>query len=339
MSKQIKKLLFSFVLLIAIGNIIAFFIEPSFIKQPVLFLKNSLFAIAVGFPLMKGNELIISYISKHFTWNKNPVLFIIYALGSVIVFTTVVTFIVNFLFTIFIYDQTVAYFWQSTLYIVQIEIFIVVYVFTIFTGIAFFKMWKEGLAKQESFQRREVELQLDALKNQVNPHFLFNSLNCLTSLVYKDQDLAAEFIAQLSNIYRYVLEQNTRKVVAWKTEQAFIENYIALQKIRFGDSLNVTIQPVNIAFFVVPLSVQMLVENAIKHNTVTADEPLSIEIFTSGDFLVVRNKLQPKKIIESSEHIGLNNIQLQYELLTKRKVEISETGGFFIVKLPFIIEN
>jgi LytS/YehU family sensor histidine kinase len=221
-----------------------------------------------------------------------------------------------------------------------IEILIIVYVFTLFTGMDFFKMWREGLLKQESLQRKAVELQMEALKNQVNPHFLFNSLNTLTSLVHKDADQAVQFIMRLSDIYRYVLEHKNKPTVQWTEEKKFVENYLKLQQIRFANNILINIdvgQKDN--FQVVPLSVQMLVENAIKHNIITTDDPLDIAVFLEGDFLVVRNKLQLKSSVEYSENVGLDNIKQQYEILAGKKVEVSQEGGFFTVRLPLIDEQ
>jgi len=221
-----------------------------------------------------------------------------------------------------------------------IEILIIVYVFTLFTGIDFFKMWREGLLKQESLQRKAVELQMETLKNQVNPHFLFNSLNTLTTLVHKDADRAVQFILQLSDIYRYVLEHKNKPTVPWTTEKKFVENYLKLQQMRFTNNIFITIDAcLKDNFQVVPLSVQMLVENAIKHNIITTDDPLDIAIFLEGNFLVVRNKLQVRSSVEYSENVGLDNIKQQYEILAKKKVEVSREGGFFTVKLPLIDEQ
>jgi len=198
-------------------------------------------------------------------------------------------------------------------------------------------MWKAGLIRQELMQRKALELQMEALKNQVNPHFLFNSLNTLTTLVHKDPDIAVRLIIQLSDSYRYLLEQKDKKVVEWSVEKQFVENYLGLQQIRFADNIQAEIETVgNNDFYVVPLSVQMLVENAIKHNIITSDQRLNIYIYTRDNFLIVKNNFQARSSLEKSSNVGLENIKMQYEILTGRKVEVLKEDGYFIVKLPMI---
>jgi len=198
-------------------------------------------------------------------------------------------------------------------------------------------MWREGLVRQELLRRKALELQLEALKNQVNPHFLFNSLNTLTSLVHKDPDMAVQLIMQLSDSYRYLLEQKDKKLVMWSVERQFVENYLGLQHMRFSDNIQYEIKTEDREdFFVVPLSVQMMVENAIKHNIITSDEPLRLSLYTEGGFLVVRNNLQAKTTLVAGESVGLENIRQQYEILSGRKVEVLKGDGYFTVKLPMI---
>jgi LytS/YehU family sensor histidine kinase len=184
-----------------------------------------------------------------------------------------------------------------------------------------FKKWREGLVQQELLRRKALELQLEALKNQVNPHFLFNSLNTLTTLVHKDPDMAVQLILQLSDSYRYLLEQKDKKLVAWTVEKQFVDNYLGLQQMRFSGNIRVEIKTEDReVFFVVPLSVQMMVENAIKHNIVTSDNPLYIRIYIEDSCLVVRNNLQVKSTLESGENVGLENIRQQYEIASGRKL-------------------
>ena len=178
----------------------------------------------------------------------------------------------------------------------------------------------------------------ESLKNQVNPHFLFNSLNALTNLVYEDQDLAADFIRQLSKVYRYVLETRSKEVVSLETEMKFVESYLFLQHIRFDDKLRVE---ASVSGFenrlLPPLALQMLLENAIKHNTIAKDEPLTISIRVEEDMLVVKNNLQIKNIpTEESSGMGLANIKARYEFLSDKPVVVEKTESYFRVKLPLL---
>jgi len=332
-----KKYLLIFLMLCAIGNVIAFFMNPYFLKKPILLLYNCAYSILIGFPIMKGNELILAFISKKIEWKDNPIKKFFVSLLAMITVTSLIAIALNFIMELATGRGFIFAFSDSAVDVLLYQILILVYVFTFFTGIEFFKMWKQGLLRQEALQRKAVELQLEAIKNQVNPHFLFNSLNNLSSLIYIDQAQAVEFIEKLSSIYRYVLEQKDKKTIAWKFEKQFLESYLQLMKVRFGDNLNYKIGvSYDDIFEVVPLATQILIENAIKHNSISGEKPLFIEIFKTEDYLVIRNNLQPKRIIETSHNIGLENINSQYELLTQKKIIKSDADGFFTVKLPVI---
>jgi sensor histidine kinase YesM len=336
MSSQIKKILINICILIILGNTVALFVDHTFINKPFVWLINSLFSVLIGYPIMILTGIAIKPFAKKIKWEKNPILRILITVAIIIVIATFITFILNYIFVVNIRHQSYSNFISLTLNMLLIEILIIVYAFTLVTGLEFFKLWKEGIIKQESLQRKAIELQLDTLKNQVNPHFLFNSLNILTSLVYKDPDKAASFIHQLSDIYRYVLENKDNDMVEWETEKVFVENYLKLQQMRFVNTLKVDIETIENNFLIIPLSVQMLLENAIKHNIITSDEPLSIHIFVRDGYLIVQNNLQRKSVLEKAGNIGLENIKQRYEILSRRKVEVSDNDGFFTVKLPII---
>jgi two-component system LytT family sensor kinase len=337
MNKKLKKFLFTCLLLMFLGNLMAFILQPSFVHNPVTWLVNCLFSIGLGYPMMIVSQLITRRFGERITWEKNPGKKIASTLGIVIILAIILTFLLNYIFIYRIKGEPFTQYLKTTILLLLLQILIILYIFSVLTGIEFFRKWKEGLLRQESLQRKAIELQLETLKNQVNPHFLFNSLNTLTSLVHKDADKAVQFIIQLSDIYRYALENKNKPTVPWPVEKKFVENYLSMQQIRFSSNIVVSMDtPVDEKFEVIPLSVQMLVENAIKHNIITSDDPLEISIYVENNFLVVRNKLQLKTSVEYSENIGLENIKQQYEILAGQKTEISREGGFFTVRLPLI---
>ena len=216
----------------------------------------------------------------------------------------------------------------------------------------FFISWREAVTNEEALKREKLALEYTALKNQVNPHFLFNSLNSLSGLIGKDDEKAIRFVKQLSDIYRYVLEQKEKEVVPLNTEMKFVNTYIDLMMIRFGNNLRVNIElPKESKARIIPLSIQILVENAIKHNIVSSDKPLNIDILSDGsDHLLVSNTLQKKSSIlrESGndwENHGLKNIKSRYEYLSAGIFEVNgsqeepfpaELNGNFVVKVPLI---
>ena len=337
MNRTVRKYLIIIPGLIFLGNLITFILNPSFISSPKIWLTNSLFSVVIGLPMMKLSEFIIRKFGKKIKWEVNPGKRIAATLGVVIIVSVIVTFLINYIFFVNIKGIPFPEYIKTTLNLLLIQILIIVYIFSIVTGIEFFKMWKEGLIRQELMQRKALELQMEALKNQVNPHFLFNSLNTLTTLVHKDPDIAVRLIIQLSDSYRYLLEQKDKKVVEWSVEKQFVENYLGLQQIRFANNIQAEIETGgNNDFYVVPLSVQMLVENAIKHNIITSDQRLNIYIYTRDNFLIVKNNFQARSSLEKSSNVGLENIKMQYEILTGRKVEVLKEDGYFIVKLPMI---
>lgn len=340
MRKKIRYYILIIAGLIFIGNLISFMLNPSFISNPRIWLINCLFSVGVGLPMMKFSEFIIRKFGSKIRWEVNPGRRIAVTLGAVIVAAILVTFLINYIFVYNVQGESFTEYIKVTLNLLLLQVLIVIYVFSLITAIQFFGMWKEGLMKQEALQRRTLELQLEALKNQVNPHFLFNSLNMLASLVPRDPDMAVKMIINLSDSYRYLLDQRGQKLVEWPVERAFVENWLSLQQMRFGNNIRVRIAPdEGPAFSVVPLAVQMLVENAVKHNTITSEEPLEISVYTEDGFLVVRNKMQVRSTVERTSRTGLSNIKQQYEILSGMKVEVKSDDGFFTVKLPCIYQS
>jgi LytS/YehU family sensor histidine kinase len=203
----------------------------------------------------------------------------------------------------------------------------------------FLKNWKKAIIDSERMKKEQMAAQYESLKNQVNPHFLFNSLNALTNLVYEDRDQAAKFIRELSRVYRYVLDTRSQELVSLKTEMDFVDAYIFLQKIRFDDKLEISIDYEGYEQKMIPpMALQMLLENAIKHNVIAEEQHLKIDFAVNENgMLIVKNNLQKKNIpSEDSSGMGLANIQSRYEFLSDRKVEIVNGPTEFIVKVPLL---
>jgi len=193
--------------------------------------------------------------------------------------------------------------------------------------------------KAERLEKENVTAQFAALKSQVNPHFLFNSLSILSSLVHADADLSEKFIDQLSRAYRYLLEQKDNERVLLKTELDFIQAYRFLLNIRFENKFDVVIdvpESDQTRYSIAPLTLQLLVENAVKHNRMSTREPLTIRIGQEGECLVIQNNLQPRPQVEHSTGVGLQNIVTRYALLTKHPVWVGESNGNFVVKIPLL---
>lgn len=204
----------------------------------------------------------------------------------------------------------------------------------------FFSRWKNQALETEQLKSQQLKSQLNVLKNQISPHFLFNSLNTLIALIAEDQRNAINFTERLSYVYRYILQNKDKEVIDLATELAFTKSYLYLLKTRFTDSLqlNINIQEELLSCYVAPLTLQMLIENAVKHNIVSANKPLKIELFVeNGDTLVVKNNLQMKSATEPSTHTGLTNIKTRYAYLSNRPVNITICPESFMVTLPLIV--
>lgn len=208
--------------------------------------------------------------------------------------------------------------------------------------IYYFKNWQDAEVTAERLQKENIRAQFEALKHQVEPHFLFNSLSVLTSLVHKDADLAAQYIAQLSKIYRYVLEVRDETVVPLAQELDFLNAYIFLMTVRHNDSINFKIElsdDTRKYTFVPKSSLQMLAENAVKHNRFSKESPLLVHVSEDREFLKVMNNLNRRELIEGSSGIGLENIRKRYEMISDKQVELEETAFTFCVKLPKLLKS
>lgn len=206
-------------------------------------------------------------------------------------------------------------------------------------GREFLQQLRASIEEREALKRAQISSRYESLKNQVNPHFLFNSLNVLSNLVYKDADLADEFIRRLSGVYRYVLDMQEKEVVSLAEELAMLDAYLFLMKMRFGDNLRID-RPLTArdGEYLPPLSLQMLVENAVKHNIVSAGRPLFLRLERQGeDRLIVTNNLQRKTNVQESLGLGLTNIRERYRYLDRREVEVREEDGQFSVSLPILL--
>lgn len=201
---------------------------------------------------------------------------------------------------------------------------------------------KDIQVQKASLEKEAVLAQFAALKNQVSPHFLFNSLSILSSLVHVNPDLSEQFIEQLSRAYRYILEQKDNDRISLKTELAFIRSYTFLLKIRFEDSFDLIIDLppyLNDHCAIAPLTLQLLIENAVKHNRMTPKAPLLVRITAEGSYLVVQNRIQVREQLDHSTGVGLQNIINRYRLLTDQPVWVGEQEGAFVVKIPLISEK
>jgi sensor histidine kinase YesM len=278
-----------------------------------------------------GNEYLHGYLDEKINWTKYPLKRLIVGI-VVLTLYTVITIYLVLVFVKEVFGLNIGAI-SNTIYM---SMTITVAISLVLTSRTFLINWRQTAIDAEKFKKESASAKFESLRSQVNPHFLFNSLNALTNLVYEDQDKAAKFIKQMSDVYRYLLETKDKEIVPLEEEKKFLTSYLFLQQIRFGDKLKLTISIDNEKGMIPPLVLQMLVENAIKHNIIAEDKPLHISIYMQPEYIVVENNLQKKNIlVEDSTGIGLDNICKRYEFLTDRKVEVID-GEKFTVRLPLI---
>ncbi len=219
-----------------------------------------------------------------------------------------------------------------------VGVLITIILVTIQISVHFFNRLKLSLVEIELHKKESLQAQLENLRSQINPHFLFNNLSVLSSLVYKDQDKAVDFIDQLSKVYRYVLENKEKELVDLNTELKFIESYCFLLKIRFGENIKfeIKVSPSEAEKFIAPMALQLLIENAIKHNEISEELPLTVKLFVQGNYLVVSNPIQLRKGFVESSKTGLKNIIARYSYFTDEPVNIESGNNEFVVKIPIL---
>lgn len=297
--------------------------------------KRLLITYVIWLVMWFGNQWVSHMLDRAFDWLKEPVKRFIAGLIGAAAFSALamlgIIWFFGWIFKIDIADDIGNnIFWA---------IFFSVLVLSIMLAREFLFAWRQLALREEKMKNEVLTSKFELLKNQVNPHFMFNSLNTLNSLIYQDQDLASRYVGQLSNVYRSVLDAGKNEVITVAEELKMLESYIFLQSIRFEDRFKVDMQldeEVKTRYLP-PLVLQMLIENAIKHNEVTGEHPLTIEVYREGEMICVKNRIVPKKVLPGdASNIGLANIRSRYEVLSDIPIEVIDETPMFIVKLPLL---
>lgn len=302
------------------------------------FLVYQLYAFVLGY----SNMSYFKYLEKR-KWGegeraKRIALGII---GSTII-STIGWFIIRMLLSVFYEGNTFLEYWQDE----RIENFYFLVwasttVVIIFYFIYFYNKYQKTKVKESQIVAKNETAKFESLKNQLDPHFLFNSLNVLTSLISENPIQAEKFTTKLSKVYRYVLEQKDKDLVSLDEELKFAKSYMQLLQMRFEDAIAFSI-PESLSrddLKIVPLSLQLLLENAVKHNVISSEEPLKIDIYEQEGYLVIENSLNQKASLEKSTKVGLKNIQQRYELVSSNKVSIEKDKKVFRVRLPLLTQK
>jgi len=325
--------------IIVISTIVGYLIQgPKLFTSFAYYFKYSSMGFSFGFGFWLGNWAISQIIENKLDWTKNLKKSNIISLSSYILFGIILSLTINYFYSYHLFDNRgMNLFWDvfiKTLIIMFLDLILI----STYYSTKLTKYWEKAIEKNEELKRENLQAKYEVLKNKVNPHFLFNSLNTLSSLIERKPKLGSDFVKKLSDIYRYVLEQSDKELVSLDVEMKFVEDYIFLSKMRFGNALTFhSTIPENTDIQVVPLGLQTLVENAIKHNIISYDMPLQIEVGIEDDFILLKNNIQKKNIImpDRKPH-GLENLKNRYTYHTDLLIEITESDEFFTVRLPVI---
>ena len=342
MTKSIKNIILTFIIgcvVFVIGNLLS---GGFAFKSVNGFLINFGFYQLYSFVLGYSNMAFFDYMERRQWKNGDTIKRIVSGIIGATIITLVGLFLLRLLtamvmngatFDEFISSET----WQGY----NFGLWITLLIISVFHVIYFYNSYQKNKIKEQKVIAGTASAKFDALKNQLDPHFLFNSLNVLTSLIEENPKNAQKFTTSLSKVYRYVLEQKNKDLITVDEELNFARTYMSLLKMRFEDSIIFEIpdQASNPESKVVPLSLQLLLENAVKHNMVTSSKPLHIKIYESGSMLVVENNLQPKQIVKKSSGVGLENIKQRYKLLSNKTVSINQQADSFAVAIPMLTKQ
>lgn len=315
--------------------------EKTFERYSVTFLISGMYTFFIGL----GNGFLNDYLDSKFSWTDETRKRTIAAIVGTLMMNVALVYFCNYLNFIVIQGKNPEKFFNGEMnFINWFFINFAIMISAIGHARGFMAAWKNSTKKEVVEQKliaKSANAQFESLKNQLDPHFLFNSLNVLDSLIEENPIQAQRFTNFMSKIYRYVLEQKDKELVSVEEEIDFAKTYCELLKTRFEDAVtfDFNISEEDKKGFVVPLSLQLLLENSIKHNFATSSKPLNIKIFTEKGNLIIENNLQTRELPNTSTGVGLANIVSRYNLLTERNVFVEKSEAFFRVKLPILTEK
>ena len=296
-----------------------------------------IWSFAIWFTQILGHTIIFQLWDRVFSWTRQPIARASVGILSIIVYAALAFVGVQILMKlVFFGEWPEQSFWELILDS-GMAIKIAAVFSVIATLIGFLNAWRKSELAREKLKTQMMVHKYNALQNQINPHFLFNSFNVLSELVYENQELAVKFIRQLSDLYRYVLSVKNEDLVSVKREVDFIESFAFLLKTRFENQLEISIDvQASDDEFIIPMSLQLLIENAVKHNLATTVNPLQIIVKRKENVICVENNLQRKDSVEHSTKTGLKNIRDRYAHLTGKEIEVVETAKKYSVSIPII---
>lgn len=337
MARKKSRFIIMIIVGVGISMLLGLFSEPNRNTQQNLFF-HYLTSILITVMVWEGNLRIDGYLDKSLPWDKKVGTRLALQFPLSMLYSAITIYVLMMLYNKYICNFPVEVQSAFSKMAFVIGLMVSVILLSIELGVRFFRNWKKSLVEIERYKNETLQAQLLNLKTQVNPHFLFNNLSVLTSLVYENQDKAADFISQLSKVYRYLLDNHESELVNLESELQFISSYCFLLQIRFENSIELKVDVDKSVYhkLVPPMALQLLVENATKHNEISADSPLQIRVYNQGAELCVENNIQVRTETHNGSGTGLSNIIKRYRYFTDEKLKITKSEHVFSVSIPLL---
>lgn len=332
----------------AIGIVLFFFdtglrvISGNFTPTVLSLVKSLVGYVLYAVPIYFVNTLFFDYVNRKIHWGNRQILRLAVGFAGSVILTIFTMFFLRMIHRVAIGGVSFEQFFATE----KVQFYFVFFIVTLlislfFHAFYFYKELQKDKLKEQKIIAGTASAKFESLKNQIDPHFLFNSLNVLTSLIEENPDGAQKFTTSLSKIYRYVLEQKDKELVSVEEELAFAKTYMELLKMRFENSIFYEMPQTlsNPEAKVVPLSLQLLLENTVKHNVVSENKPLHVRIYEEDGHLVIENDYQKKEVLQNRKGVGLQNIADRYNIVTDRKMIIEQNNEIFRVKIPVLTKQ
>lgn len=296
-----------------------------------------LYTIALAFVVWQGNRYLLFTLRSYFNWFNRPVR----KIAALILAVTFYTVPLSMLMMIGWYHLFAGgkINWDITATTTLIIMICVIFIVHVYETVFLFKDSETEMLRSARLERARAEAELEALKNQIDPHFIFNSLNTLSHLITEYPEKARKFNENLADVYRYILQNKVGDLVLLREEAGFVQQYFSMLKIRFGKALQLEMKVPAEAmeqYLLLPISLQLLLENAVKHNEFSAQDPLRLQFHLHGQTLLVTNEIRIKEQFRPPSGIGLRNLSERYRLVTGKDIVVSAANGTFTVELPLL---
>lgn len=291
----------------------------------------------IAYAIWQGNRYLLFRLRPRFSWLNQPLQKVLALVVSNAFYTIPVSVGLSALWYAFAREP--GFDWDAIFKVTALCVICVVFITHTYETVFLIRSWETDRIKGEQLEKQRIQAELEALRNQIDPHFIFNSLNTLSHLIEQDSGKARQFNDHLADVYRYILSNKDRNLVLLKEEIGFLKNYFELLRIRFGNAVRLDLELESgdpNRFLLPPISLQVLLENAIKHNDFSDQHPLILRIWREGETIRASNERRPKRNQRFSSKVGLKNLGERYRVVTEKEISAMQVNGRFEVTLPIL---